>query len=76
MLKPSLVLLFLILLFMCRLGYQMLQILRYGVLLNCEQIERIDYEILSLTYKVLTTTQPSYLCDSYLSSTSSQHSFL
>jgi len=32
--------------------------------------ERIDYKLLSLTYKVLTTTQPSYL-HNFLSPTSS-----
>ena len=38
--------------------------------------ERIEYKLLSLTYKVLTTTQPSYLHNliSHHSSASSQHS--
>jgi len=34
--------------------------------------ERIEYKLLSLTYKVLTTSQPSYLCD--LISVQSPHS--
>ena len=38
--------------------------------------ERIDYKVLSLTYKVLTTTRTILSPWSYFSSTISQHSFL
>ena len=35
--------------------------------------ERIEYKLLSLTYKVLITAQPSYLYNLAISSTSSQY---